>query len=61
MVSVRPGEHRGNEGRVGHLGLGLYIVRLVAEFHRGEARAENRQDESGVTVSVILPLAQPKP
>jgi two-component system sensor histidine kinase ChvG len=59
MVSVRPEEQRSKEGRVGHLGLGLYIVRLVAEFHGGEARAENRRDESGVTVTVALPLARP--
>ena len=59
MVSVRPEDQRSREGLVGHLGLGLYIVRLIAEFHGGEARAENRKDESGVTVSVILPLAQP--
>lgn len=58
MVSVRPEEQRSKEGRVGHLGLGLYIVRLVAEFHGGEARAENRPGNSGVTVSVVLPLAE---
>ena len=57
MVSVRPEEQRSKEGRVGHLGLGLYIVRLIAEFHRGEAKAENRPGNSGVTVSVVLPLA----
>ena len=56
MVSVRPEEQRSKEGRVGHLGLGLYIVRLIAEFHRGEAKAENRPGNSGVTVSVVLPL-----
>ncbi len=55
MVSVRPKEQHEREGRVGHLGLGLYIVRLVAEFHGGEAKAENRP--GGVTFSVVLPLA----
>jgi two-component system, OmpR family, sensor histidine kinase ChvG len=40
-----------------HLGLGLYIVRLVAEFHGGSAQASNRSDGSGVEVTVTLPLA----
>lgn len=58
MVSVRPGEQRSTEGRVGHLGLGLYIVRLIAQFHGGEAKAENRTGNNGVIVSVVLPLAE---
>src|SRR5438105_3703462 len=40
-----------------HLGLGLYIVRLVAEFHGGSAHADNCADASGVDVTVTLPLA----
>ena len=55
MVSVRPVDQHERGGRVGHLGLGLYIVRLVAEFHGGEAKAENAP--GGVTFSVLLPLA----
>jgi two-component system, OmpR family, sensor histidine kinase ChvG len=51
MVSVR--ERRGDSGP--HLGLGLYIVRLIAEFHGGRAIAANRDDGQGVTVSVTLP------
>ncbi len=39
-----------------HLGLGLYIVRLVSEFHQGEVRAENRKDTPGVCVTVRLPM-----
>ena len=42
-----------------HLGLGLFIVRLIADFHRGEAHARNLPDGSGVMVSVELPLAMP--
>jgi K+-sensing histidine kinase KdpD len=53
MVSVRPAEPAGEP----HLGLGLYIVRLIAEFHGGAARAANRDDDRGVMVSVELPLA----
>jgi signal transduction histidine kinase len=51
MVSVR--DRRGDGGP--HLGLGLYIVRLIAEFHGGRAVAANRDDGEGVTVSVTLP------
>ncbi len=52
MVSMRP--H--NTGSEPHLGFGLYIVRLIAEYHGGEVRAENRKDGAGVIVTVSLPL-----
>jgi signal transduction histidine kinase len=38
-----------------HFGLGLYIVRLIAEFHGGEARAENLPDGDGVRFLVRIP------
>ena len=53
MVSMRT-EQKGFEP---HLGLGLYIVRLIAEFHRGAVRADDRADRRGVVVTVTLPLA----
>jgi len=53
MVSVR-GDQRSDAP---HLGLGLYIVRLIAEAHRGRAVAQNRDDGRGVVVSVTLPYA----
>jgi dedicated sortase system histidine kinase len=52
MVSLRPAGHRGAP----HLGLGLYIVRLIADFHGGQATARNREDGEGVVVQVLLPL-----
>jgi len=55
MTSARDEAHRG--GAAPHLGLGLYIVRLVAEAHGGSTHAENRPGTSGVVVTVTLPVA----
>ena len=49
-------EHRQGVDDRPHFGLGLYIVRLVAEFHGGSATALNRADGSGVVFKVVLPL-----
>ena len=49
-------EHRQGHDDKPHFGLGLYIVRLIAEFHGGSATAANRPDDSGATFTVILPL-----
>lgn len=40
----------------GHLGLGLYVVRLVAKFHGGTVSVNNRVDQSGVTFDIRLPM-----
>lgn len=37
-----------------HFGLGLYIVRLIAEFHNGRAEANDLPDGSGARFSVWL-------
>ncbi|HXN16549.1 MAG TPA: ATP-binding protein, partial [Usitatibacter sp.] len=60
MVSLRA-EQRNSDAHppLGeHLGLGLYIVRLVAEFHGGRVRAQNRPDGQGVRFEVEVPLAR---
>ena len=49
-------EHRLGSDDKPHFGLGLYIVRLIAEFHGGSAVASNRSDGSGAVFSVAFPL-----
>ncbi len=41
-----------------HLGLGLFVVRLIAEYHKGTAWAHDRQDADGVEVTVSIPLSR---
>jgi dedicated sortase system histidine kinase len=50
MVSLR-----GNESSDVHLGLGLHIVRLIVDFHRGRVRADNLPEGRGVGVTIHLP------
>ncbi len=50
MISVRKEASGDNP----HLGLGLYIVRLIAEFHGGKASARNL-DGSGVVFEIRVP------
>ncbi len=53
MVSIRS-----KEARL-HIGMGLYVVRVIAEHHGGSVSATNLPDGNGVTVSVKLPLYNP--
>ena len=39
-----------------HFGLGLYVVRVIAERHGGTVRAANLANDRGVAVTVGLPL-----
>ncbi len=51
LVSIR--EKRGTDP---HLGLGLYIVRLVAEAHNGRVSAHELPGNGGVEFRITLPV-----
>ena len=38
-----------------HFGLGLFIVRLIAQFHGGRAEALSPPDGAGALFRVVLP------
>ena len=60
LVSVRAssasrvGEPGSLRADAPHLGLGLYVVRMIAELHRGDARAHDLGDGSGVEFVITL-------
>ena len=53
MVSAR----KRDGGTEPHLGLGLYVARMIAAFHGGSLRAENLPSGDGVRVTAELRLA----
>jgi signal transduction histidine kinase len=53
LVSLRE-RSAPRDGAAPHLGLGLYVVRLVADLHRGRASAANLADGSGVEFTITL-------
>lgn len=57
MISARP---EGPGGKV-HLGLGLTIVRAIADFHEAPVSVANRRDVPGVTFSVAFPPHRTEP
>lgn len=52
MVSLR--QHKTDSP---HLGLGLYIVRLIVDFHNGRIEADNTNTPEGVVFKITIPLA----
>jgi two-component system sensor histidine kinase ChvG len=55
MVSVR---ETNPDNRL-HFGMGLYVARVIAEYHGGSARASNLLNGKGVTIRIKLPLYKP--
>ena len=55
MISVREQPGAGPQGP--HLGLGLYVARLIAQFHGGTIAASNLASGDGVALGVRIPLA----
>lgn len=53
MVSVRSQQLQQQP----HLGLGLYVVRLVCDYHKGSVIAVNNQQGDGVEFIVRMPLS----
>jgi two-component system, OmpR family, sensor histidine kinase ChvG len=53
MISVR----EAGATATPHLGIGLYVARLIAEFHGGNIAATDQPSGDGVTLLVRLPLA----
>jgi K+-sensing histidine kinase KdpD len=52
MVSIR----ESNPDNRLHFGMGLYVVRIIAERHGGSVKATNLFDGKGVSVKVMLPI-----
>ena len=50
MVSMRDTKRQAQP----HLGLGLYIARLIVEFHQGSIVANDHHNPAGVTLSITL-------
>ncbi|TMG73660.1 MAG: HAMP domain-containing protein [Betaproteobacteria bacterium] len=57
MVSVRGERGRDAKSAEPHLGLGLYVARLIAEFHGGAISARNLASGGGVAVTASFRLA----
>ena len=55
MVSVRKPSKQEKASEQPHLGLGLYIARLIAEFHNGSIQLNDNYNKNGVDSVVILP------
>ncbi|WP_293745602.1 proteobacterial dedicated sortase system histidine kinase [uncultured Paraglaciecola sp.] len=53
MVSVRKQQNTVQP----HLGLGLYIAKIIAQYHLGDIRIDNLKDKSGVVVTLMFKVS----
>ncbi|GEA12865.1 proteobacterial dedicated sortase system histidine kinase [Alteromonas sp. KUL49] len=56
MVSIRPEAKAHLTTPEPHLGLGLFIANMVANYHKGNLSITNLEDNTGVCVKLSLPL-----
>lgn len=56
MVSVRKENEMQNTTHSPHLGLGLYIANMIANFHKGQLLLNDKTDGTGVIVTITFPL-----
>ena len=52
LVSIRPTSQQHDT----HLGLGLYIAKMICDYHQAELSIANNRDLTGVEVSITFPL-----
>ncbi|RBW47034.1 proteobacterial dedicated sortase system histidine kinase [Psychromonas sp. B3M02] len=52
MVSIRPTAQQHDT----HLGLGLYIAKMIADYHNADLKIANNSDLTGVTVTITFPI-----
>ena len=52
MVSIRPVAQQHDT----HLGLGLYIAKMICDYHNADLQIANNSDLTGVTVSITFPI-----
>ena len=55
MITDRPDDN----SKEPHLGLGLYIARLICEFHSGRIEAINLTQKPGVSLRMVVPVTVP--
>ncbi|TEW51566.1 proteobacterial dedicated sortase system histidine kinase [Psychromonas algicola] len=52
MVSIRPTSQQHDT----HLGLGLYIAKMICDYHQAQLSIANNRDLTGVEVTITFPL-----
>ena len=52
MVSIRPSSQQHDT----HLGLGLYIAKMICDYHQGTLSIDNNSQLTGVIVTIRFPL-----